>query len=126
MSICEIVGKDMEAGSSPGFDIGEALVRSPTTTFFVRVKGESMQGAGILPGDVLIVDRALTAYDKSIIVARLGSEFLVKRLRLLERGIFLYPENPFFPTVDVAPEDDFEVWGVVSGVARSYVGAFRK
>jgi DNA polymerase V len=97
-------------------DLNEYLIAHPAATFFVRVEGESMQGAGIHSGDLLIVDRSLLVQDGSIIVALLNSEFTVKRVKKTAQGLSLLPENPKYSAIVVTKEMDFEVWGVVTNV----------
>ncbi len=97
-------------------DLNEHLVKNPAATFFVRVVGTSMIGAGIHPNDLLIVDRSLDPSNGRIVIALLNGEFTVKRLRKRGEKITLQPENSKFRPVPVQPEDDFEVWGVVTTV----------
>ena len=97
-------------------DLNEFLVRHPAATFFVRVSGESMIDAGIHPGDILIVDRSLQAADDRIVIAALNGELTVKRIRMANGRISLAPENPRFPPIEVTPDMQFEVWGVVCHV----------
>jgi repressor LexA len=73
---------------------------APGELFALRVRGESMRGAGILAGDVVIVRRQRTAASGEIVVALVGDEATVKRLRLRGKRVELHPENPDFePTV---------------------------
>ncbi len=102
-------------------DLNELLISHPAATFFVRVAGDSMQGAGIFSGDTLVVDRSLEATDNKIVVAIVNGEFTVKRLRLKEGRISLVPENPNFPTIEVKEGSDFQVWGVVTYVIHKAV-----
>ncbi len=95
-------------------DLNEQLITHPVATFFVRVEGDSMIGAGIFPDDVLIVDRALNAASGNIIVAVLNSELTVKRLRITEEYWSLVPENPAYPEMIIGEDTDFIVWGVVT------------
>lgn len=97
-------------------DLHELLIRHPAATFFVRVQGDSMQGAGIYSGDLLIVDRALNATSGSIIVALYQGEFTVKRLKIEKEGLYLVSENPCYAPLKVISESDFQVWGVVTYV----------
>ena len=105
---------------STGLDLNEYLVKRPEATFLVRVQGESMLGAGIQPGDILIVDRLANVTDHAIVVAVLQGEFTVKRLRRQGRRIFLMPANDTFPPIEVREEDDFRVWGVVVHLIRTF------
>ena len=76
--------------------------------------------AGIHDGDLLVVDRAGAAVDGHIIVARLGDEMCVKRLRVIERKYWLYSENPNYPPIEITEEMDFETWGRVMHALRSF------
>ncbi len=100
-------------------DLNELLIRHPSATFFVRVSGDSMTGAGIASGDILVVDRAERASEGSIIIAALDGELTVKRLRYRDDGVYLVAENDNYPPTKVAPERQFDVWGVVVHVIRS-------
>ena len=98
-------------------DLNKHLVNHPSATFFVKVKGDSMEGANINDGDILIVDRSLKAKSGSIVIAVVDGELTVKRLRQLSKGsskeIFLVPENNNYPDIAIT-SDRFEIWGVVS------------
>jgi DNA polymerase V len=104
-----------EKESEEPLDIHEYLIRNPETTFFVRVEGESMKEAGILPGDILVVDRSLTPRNHSIVVVALNGELLVKRWEERKEGVYLSPAHPDRPAIRVTPEMDLYVWGVVIG-----------
>jgi DNA polymerase V len=95
-------------------DLGRLLVSNPSSTFFVRVKGESMQDAQIHDGDVLIVDKSIRAKDGDIAVCFLDGEFTVKRLKQVHGKFWLQPENKKFPAIPIPEQADFRVWGVVS------------
>jgi len=97
-------------------DLNELLIAHPAATFFVRVAGDSMQGAGISSGDILIVDRALEAVNGKIVVAIINGEFTVKRIQFCPEKILLIPENLNYPILELSPESDFQVWGVVTYV----------
>ena len=88
----------------------------------VRVAGESMQGAQIFPGDILVVDRSVEAKDRSIIVACLDGEFTVKRLRKHGGRVWLQLENSAFPEMEITAERDFQVWGVVTARVSQFKG----
>jgi len=104
-------------------DLNEHLIKHPSATFYVKVEGDSMIGAGIFSGDMLIVDRALEAINKKIIVAVVDGEFTVKRLIIKKRKnidkIFLQPENNNYPTIEILEEMEFEIWGVVTNVIHN-------
>jgi len=102
-------------------DLNEHLVKHPAATFFVKVEGHSMQGAGIFPGDILIVDRALKPKNGSIILAVLEGDFTVKRIMMKGKQIFLKAENPRYPPIEITEEKDFQVWGVVTYIIHQAV-----
>jgi len=95
-------------------DLNELLIAHPAATFFVRVDGDSMQGAGIASGDVLVVDRSLEAVNGKIVLAVLNGEFTVKRIRLEEGRTILMAENSHYPSIEINEATDFQVWGVVT------------
>ena len=99
-------------------DLNEYFVAHPSATFYVRVTGESMTGAGILPGDILIVDRSLDAVHDAIVIAVVDNELTVKRLYRKNGLIELRPENSAYPVVQLNQQTELVIWGVVSGVTR--------
>lgn len=101
-------------------DLNEHLVKRPEATFFVRVRGESMLGAGIYDGDILVVDRSCSISPRNIIIAALDGELTVKRLLKEDGKIILSPENPLYEPITVTPESDFLVWGRVKHAIRSF------
>ena len=85
--------------------------------FALRVRGESMIGAGILDGDKVVVRPQQTADDGQIVVARIGDEATVKRLSRKNGEIWLLPENPAFPPIDGS---EAEIIGLVKAIYRDY------
>ncbi len=92
------------------------LIDNPAATFFVRVGGESMIGAGIYPDDLLVVDRSRTAVSGDIVIAIVDGDFTVKRLFVQGKRVELRPENSSFSIVKFNAESELEIWGVVSCV----------
>ena len=84
------------------------------STYLMRVKGESMIGAGIHDGDILVVDRSLTAKPGKVVIAMLDSEFTVKRLERRHGQYYLKPENPVMAPISLADGQDLEIWGVAT------------
>lgn len=97
-------------------DLNEKLIKHPAATFFVRVSGNSMIKAGIHSGDMLIVDRSLDAKSGSVVVAVIDGEFTVKRISFKGERLYLMPENPRFKPIEIKPESNFQVWGIVTNV----------
>ena len=100
-------------------DLNEHLAPRPEATFFVRVSGDSMLGAGIHHDDILIVDRSVEPRPGHVVVAHVDGEFTVKRLRKTDSGLELAPENPDYSPIALTPDADFLVWGVVRHVIHS-------
>lgn len=99
----------------PSLNLHELVIKHPAATFFVKVVGDSMQGAGIHSGDILVVDRSLEPHDGKIVVAVINGEFTVKRLKRQADGkLFLLAENPAYPSLQVSEKSNFQVWGVVT------------
>ena len=97
-------------------DLNEHLVKHPAATFFVRVEGRSMIGAGIHPDDILVVDRSMEAVSGNIVVAAVDGELTVKRLQYRRARLFLEPENPDYDPIEISGDTDLVVWGVVTSV----------
>ena len=101
-------------------DLDDLVVSHPVSTYYMRIVGDSMIGACIYPNDVIVVDRALTAGNNRIVVARLGEHLTLKRLQIVKpKRIFLKSENPTYPPLEVKQRDDFEIWGVVTWVVHA-------
>ena len=100
-------------------DFNTYLVKHPAATFFVRVSGDSMRDAGIYPGDILIVDRAIEPTNNSIVIARFEGELTVKRIYKKGRELILVPENSEYEPIEIKDDMDFEIWGVVKHAIHS-------
>jgi DNA polymerase V len=98
-----------------GIDLNEQLIRNKPATFFMRVRGDAMSGAGIFDGDTIIVDRSIKAGSGKIVIATLNGEMLIRRLEKTFNKIRLIPETPKLAPIDIdASCDSFSVWGVVT------------
>jgi repressor LexA len=97
----------------------EPSLFNQTPDYLLRVLGFSMRDIGILDGDLLAVKKTPDARSGQIVVARLGDEVTVKRLRKSDKGIELLPENPDFEPIIVTPEDDFSLEGIAVGLIRT-------
>ena len=100
-------------------DLNQYLIKHPAATFFVKVTGNSMIDAGIHPGDIVIVDRALEAVDNKVVIAVINGELTVKRLRKIKGDIFLVPENSNYQAIQIKDGMSFEIWGVVTNVIHA-------
>lgn len=99
-------------------DITELLVKNPPATFYLKVTGESMVNAGILEGDILVVDRSEMAKHTDVVVAELNGDFTVKRLYLRGGEVILQAESDHHDSIFIKQEDEFSIFGVVSAVVR--------
>ncbi|WP_299777534.1 translesion error-prone DNA polymerase V autoproteolytic subunit [uncultured Formosa sp.] len=94
------------------------LVRNKEATFFARVSGQSMIGAGLDDNDLLVIDRSLSATHNKIAVCFLDGEFTVKRLKVEGGEVWLQPENPNYEPIHVTDANDFVIWGIVTNVIK--------
>ena len=102
-------------------DLNNLLIENPSATYYVRVNGDSMLGAGILSGDLLIVDRSIEVTNNCIVVAHLDGEFTVKRIKKIKNKIFLQAENNNYKPIEITKEMDFELFGVVTHAIHHFV-----
>ena len=94
-------------------NLNDYVIANPRSTYFVKVSGDSMVGAGIFSGDILVVDRSVPAVDNRIVVAMVDGEFMVKRLRQHKNSMYLISENSHYPPIEVL-DQDLMIWGVVT------------
>ncbi|WP_428740986.1 LexA family protein [Tenacibaculum sp.] len=120
----------MDIGISAGFpspaddfretriSLDEELIRNKEATFFARVSGQSMIGAGLDDNDLLVIDRSISPTNNKIAVCFLDGEFTVKRLRVEGSEVWLQPENPDYPIIKITEENNFIIWGIVTNVIK--------
>jgi DNA polymerase V len=101
-------------------DITDLLVKNPTATFYVKVSGDSMEGAKIFDGDILVVDRSRSPKAGDIVVAAVYGELVVKQLRVFQNKLELISHNEAYQPIVVSEVDDVYIWGVVVGSARTF------
>ncbi len=121
----------VDAGVSAGFaspaqdfmevaiDLNAELSHNRSTTFYIRVSGNSMINAGIENGDLLVVDRSLEPADGKIAICLIDGDFTVKRLKLQLGSLCLIPENPHYPVINVTEHNQFTVWAIVTYVIKA-------
>lgn len=102
----------------PSIDLNKELIRHPSSTFFGRVSGESMIGAGIDDGDILIIDKSLEPYDGAAAVCFIDGEFTLKFIRFSAKTVWLIPANPDYPKLKVTGQNEFLIWGIVTYVIK--------
>jgi DNA polymerase V len=91
--------------------------------YLVKIEGDSMQGAGIYDGDLVIVDRSVEGKHGDIVIAALNTEPLCKRLYLRENAVILMSENPKYPARHIMEGDELVIWGVVKYSVRDHDNA---
>ncbi|MCH3908530.1 MAG: translesion error-prone DNA polymerase V autoproteolytic subunit [Sphaerochaeta sp.] len=106
--------------SEESINLQEYLVRHKTSTLCVRCSGDSMNGAHIIDGDILVVDRQIRAKDGDIVLAVYDGAFVIKRLRLRGGMAVLHAENPAYRDIPILREEELSISGVVVGVVRKY------
>lgn len=99
-------------------DLNDLLVDNPTATFFVKVAGDSMEGARIFDGDILVINRSLNPQSGNLVIAAVNGELVVKRLHKTAAGMSLVSENEAYEPILLEESDDCFIWGVVTGSAR--------
>jgi DNA polymerase V len=102
-------------------NLNEHLIKRPAATFVAHVQGDSMKDANLNDGDLLIIDKAETPRHRSIVVAIMNGEFLVKRLYKRNEVMRLLPENKAYPVIEITEGMDFEIWGVVMHIIHKAV-----
>ena len=102
-------------------DLNEHLISNPFSTFFLRVKGESMINAGIKDEDLIIVDKSLIAKPGDIVIAMIDGEFTIKRLSIKNDELYLKAENHNYPDFSFKNHIDVQIWGVVIYSIHSYL-----
>ena len=102
-------------------DLNEHLISNPFSTFFLRVKGDSMLNAGIKDKDLIIVDKSLRAKPGNIVIAMIDGEFTIKRLSIKDNELYLKAENHNYPDFRFKNHIDVQIWGVVIYSIHSYL-----
>ena len=101
-------------------DLNEHLISNPFSTFFLRVKGDSMINAGIKDKDLIIVDKSLIAKPGNIVIAMIDGEFTIKRLSIKNDELYLKAENHNYPDFSFKNHIDVQICGVVIYSIHSY------
>ena len=100
-------------------NLNSYLIKNPSSTFLIRVAGESMIKAGIHPGDILIVDRNIEPKNGKIVIAVVDGNITVKRLHKNNDKTYLLPENDQYDVIELQDGNDLKIWGVVTNVLHS-------
>lgn len=102
-------------------DLNRDLIRHPASTFYGRVVGDSMSGEGITEGDILVIDKSIEPEDGDLAVCCLDGDFTLKRIKIdrRTRRVYLMPSNSAYKPIEVTPDNEFMVWGVVLYTIKS-------
>jgi DNA polymerase V len=100
-------------------DLNKHLIKNKDATFFGRAEGDSMIGAGIGNGDLLVIDKSLRPKNQNIAVCFLDGGFTVKRIKIKKDTIWLVAENEKYQPIKVTSENDFVIWGIVTHCIKS-------
>lgn len=95
-------------------DLNNELIRHPASTFYGRVKGDSMIDAGVNDGDILIIDKSLEPKNGDMAVCFVDGEFTIKYIKIEKTVIWLVPANKLYKPIKVTEENDFLIWGIVT------------
>jgi DNA polymerase V len=98
--------------------LDKVLVKNREATFYAKVSGQSMIGAGLDDGDLLVVDKSLEPQHNKIAVCFIDGEFTVKRLQVTKEGVFLLPANPAYDPIEITESNNFQIWGIVTHVIK--------
>lgn len=97
-----------------GIDLNHELIRHPASTFYGRAIGDSMIEAGITEGDILVIDKSLEPQNGDMAVCFINGEFTLKFIEIDEGKLFLQPANKAYSRIEVTPESQFQIWGIVT------------
>jgi len=121
-----LINQGISAGfPSPADDFKEIrisldkeLIKNEEATFYARVSGDSMQGAGLENGDLLIIDRSIEPSNNKIAVCFVDGEFTVKRIKIESKKLYLIPENKKYSPIEINEENELIIWGIVTYVIK--------
>ena len=99
-------------------DLNKELIHNPPSTFFAKVRGNSMIDEGIRPKDILIIDKSLEPRNGSLAVCFIDGEFTLKRIQKQSNCVYLMPANKEFKPIKVTEDSSFEVWGIVTYIIK--------
>ena len=98
--------------------LDKELIKNKEATFFARVSGQSMVGAGLDNNDLLVIDRSLEPTNNKIAVCLIDGEFTVKRLKVENGRLWLKPENLDYKPIEITEQNQFIIWGIVTNVIK--------
>ena len=124
-----LIGDSVSAGfpspaddyTEQNIDLNEYLIKNPFSTFFLRVKGDSMLNSGIQDKDLIVVDKSLIAKPGDIVIAMIDGSFTIKRLEKRNDQLYLKAENNDYPDFQFRNHYDVQIWGVVTSSIHNFI-----
>ena len=101
-------------------DMNKHLIKRPSSTFYGRVKGQSMKDVGITDGDLLVIDKSITPKNDQIAVCYVDGEFTIKKIKFEQDICWLIPANDAYQPIRVTSQNDFLIWGIVTHVIKAF------
>jgi DNA polymerase V len=101
-------------------DMNKHLIKRPSSTFYGRVKGQSMKDVGITDGDLLVIDKSITPKNDQIAVCYVDGEFTIKKIKFEQDVCWLIPANDAYQPIRVTSQNDFLIWGIVTHVIKAF------
>lgn len=105
---------------SQAIDLNKELIHHPACTFYGRVSGDSMKDAGLSDGDILVIDKSLEPQSGDMAVCYIDGEFTIKYIRIESNVIWLIPANEAYKAIKVTPENEFQIWGIVTHSIKNH------
>lgn len=104
--------------AEPTLDLNRYVIKNPASTFYARITGDSMIGADIHDGDIVVIDKSLEPQDGNIAVCFIDGEFTLKQIKVEKEKLLLMPANPQFHPIEITEDNHFVVWGIVTYVIK--------
>jgi DNA polymerase V len=101
-------------------DLNKEYIKNRDTTFYAKVKGDSMKDAGIFDGDLLIIDKSLEPQNNKIAICQIDGDFTVKRIKIEKDIVWLIAENEDYSPIKVTPENELIIWGIVTASIKKF------
>lgn len=105
-------------GMEEEFDLLMHIIKDKNTTFFARVRGDSMSGIGMNDGDIVVVDKSLEPENNKVAVCFVDGEFTIKRIVLKDSKFFLVAENEKYQPIEITEDNNFVIWGIVTNIIK--------
>lgn len=105
-------------GMEEEFDLLKHIIKDKNTTFFARVRGDSMSGIGMNDGDIVVVDKSLEPENNKVAVCFVDGEFTIKRIVLKDSKFFLVAENEKYQPIEITEDNNFVIWGIVTNIIK--------